>query len=151
MKVWRICSARYPVPDGQGARLSGGRWNLPGTAIVYTSATISLAALEILVHTDSDILPVNQIIRSAEIPDDLAIQIIEEAQLPHDWKDFPAPKALQALGSAWAGKGETAILSVPSVVINQERNYLLNPAHQDFTRIVWSPPNAFELDPRLLR
>lgn len=150
MQVWRLYSSRYPALDGEGARLYGGRWNFPGTAIVYTSATLALAVLEILVHTDSDILPVNQTVRSADIPGELVIEKIEEDQLSPNWRDCPAPEALQALGTAWSNRGQTAVLSVPSAVIPEERNYLLNPFHADFRKIRWSEPRPFQWDPRLL-
>jgi RES domain-containing protein len=150
MQVWRLYSSRYPALDGEGARLYGGRWSFPGTAIVYTSATLALAVLEILVHTDSDILPVNQTVRSADIPGELVIEKIEEDQLSPNWRDYPAPEALQALGTAWSNRGQTVVLSVPSVVIPEERNYLLNPFHADFRKIRWSEPRPFQWDPRLL-
>jgi|SRR3989338_6237004 len=150
MRVWRLSSKRYPLPDGEGARLYGGRWNLPGTAIVYTSATLSLAALEMLVHTDSDLLPKDLIVRAADIPEQLGIEMINENELPPNWRDYPAPEALQALGTEWIGRGQAAVLSVPSVVICEERNYLLNPAHADFAKISWSEADPFRWNPRLL-
>jgi RES domain-containing protein len=151
MKVWRLCSSRYPQPDGEGARQYGGRWNLPGTAIVYTSSTRALAVLEQLVHTDSDIPPINQIILSADIPDRLVIEEVDEGELPPNWRDYPTPETVQAIGTAWVRKGQTAILSVPSVIISEERNYLLNPAHPDFPKIRWSRPIPFQVDPRLIK
>jgi Uncharacterized conserved protein len=150
MRVWRLCSSRYLLPDGEGARLYGGRWNLPGTAVVYTSATLSLAVLETLVHTDSDLLPANLIVLSADIPDELKIEVINEDGLPPNWRDYPAPDAIQTLGTAWVNRGQTAVLSVPSVVIREERNYLLNPVNADFANIRWSEPRPFQWDPRLL-
>jgi RES domain-containing protein len=150
MRVWRLSSSRYPLLDGEGARLYGGRWNLPGNAIVYASATLSLAALEILVHTDSDLLPKDLIVRSADIPEQLGIEMINENELPPNWRDYPAPEALQAMGTTWVNRGQTAVLSVPSVVIREERNYLLNPAHADFAKISWSEASPFQWDARLL-
>ena len=149
MRVWRLSSRHYPVPDGEGARLHPGRWNLPGIAVVYASATLSLAVLETLVHVDSDILPDNLITRSADIPDQLAVEVIKEDELPSNWRDYPAPEALQVIGTQWVQRGNTAVLSVPSVVSPGERNYLLSPAHSDFSKIKWSKPSPFKWDPRL--
>jgi len=128
----------------------GGRWNLTGTAVVYASATLSLAALEILVHTDSDLLPKDLIVRSADIPEQLGIEMINENGLPPNWRDYPAPEALQAMGTTWVNRGQTAVLSVPSVVIREERNYLLNPTHAEFAKISWSEASPFRWDARLL-
>ncbi len=150
MRVWRLCSSRHPAPDGEGARLSGGRWNFPGSAVVYASATLSLAVLEKLVQVDWDLLPKDLITFSAEIPDRVEIETIHEATLPSSWRDYPAPEAIQALGTAWVNRAETAVLSVPSVVIPEERNYLLNPARSDFRRIRWAEPRPFVWDPRLI-
>jgi len=149
MKVWRLSSSRYPLPDGEGARLHPGRWNLPGIAIVYASATLSLAALETLVHVDSDLLPDDLIVLSADIPEKLTIETINDHELPSNWREYPAPEALQVLGTQWVRRGQTAVLSVPSVVVPGERNYLLNPAHPDFSKIKWSKPSPFKWDPRL--
>ena len=149
IRVWRLSSSHYPVPDGEGARLYPGRWNLPGVAVVYASATLSLAVLETLVHVDSDILPDNLITLSADIPDQLAIEVIQDDELPSNWREYPVPEALQVRGTQWVQRGHTAVLSVPSVVAPGERNYLLNPAHPDFSKIKWSKPSPFKWDPRL--
>lgn len=151
MRVWRLCSRRFALPDGEGARLYGGRWNLPRTAVVYAAATLSLAALELLVHTDSDLMPHDLVAVAAEIPKSLDIEEVSPADLPDNWIDYPPPEAVQALGSRWAERGDTAVLSVSSVIIFGERNYLLNPMHADFAQIRWSDPTPFTLDPRLYK
>lgn len=144
MRVWRLCSSRFASPDGEGARLYGGRWNLPGTAVIYTSATLSLAALELLVHTDSDLMPDDLVAVAVEIPKSLAIEEVSQADVPDNWKGYPPPEAAQALGSRWIERGDTEVLSVPSVIIVGERNYLLNPRHADFARVSWSDPTPFK-------
>ena len=136
--------------DGEGARLSGGRWNRPGTAVVYASATVSLAVLELFVHTDTDLLPEDLVLVRVEIPDDCPAHMIAEGDLPRDWRGYPAPEVLQEMGTAWAAQGRTLVLSVPSAVIPQERNYLINPQHPDFDRISIGVPEAFRFDPRLI-
>lgn len=149
MRVWRLCSRRFALPDGEGARLYGGRWNVPGTAIVYAAATLSLAALELLVHTDSDLLPERLVAVAAEIPESLKIEEISQDDLPDNWVEYPPPEAVQALGSQWTQRRDTAVLSVPSVIIPGEQNYLLNPKHPEFARIRWCDPTPFTWDPRL--
>ena len=149
MKVRRLCSSRHASADGQGARLHGGRWNRPGTAVVYTSATLSLAVLEMIVHVDSDLLPEDLAILSAEIPPQIAIKTVNDDELPSDWRQYPAPESTQALGAAWIQSEDTAVLSMPSVIIPEEGNYLVNPAHPNFHQIIWSAPRPFRWDVRL--
>ena len=149
MLVWRISSAAWSELGGEGARLAGGRWNSPGTPVVYMSATLSLAALELFVHLDPEDDPNDLIAGSAEIPPTLEIEYIRVKRLTREWRQYPAPEALAEIGTQWVGRGKTPILCVPSAVIPQERNYLLNPAHADFGRIRVNDPVPFHLDPRM--
>ena len=149
MRVWRICSRKHRRFDGEGARRYGGRWNHTGTSVVYASGSLSLAALELFVHVDIDIAPGELVAIQAEIPDTLSMQTVKIESLPRDWRRYPAPDALKNIGTAWAAKAATAILAVPSAVIPEERNYLLNPAHRDFKRIRLRKPVAFRFDERI--
>lgn len=149
--VWRIVSSSYAdrAFDGEGARRYGGRWNHPGTAVVYTSGTLSLAALETFVHADADLASVDMVAISVELPSSLAISTIEVADLPDGWRAYPAPEALQDMGNAWARAAESAVLAVPSAVISEEQNFILNPAHPDFAHFRFGDPRPFVLDPRM--
>lgn len=149
-RVWRLCKRRYAASafDGEGARRAGGRWNPPGVAVIYASETISLAALEALVHTDPDDAPEDMVIIPVDIPDDVAMTELTPRVLPKDWRRTPAPPRLQQLGADWIRTGATAVLSVPSVLVPQERNYVFNPAHPDFARLKRGTPQPFVLDPR---
>jgi RES domain-containing protein len=149
MRVWRICSRRFRTFDGEGASLHGGRWNFPGVPLVYTSQSLSLAAMELLAHLDPRLVPPNLVSIEVEIPVDLEISRIGENQLPANWRTYPAPEGLQEMGTRWARAGRTVALSVPSVLIPEERNYLLHPAHPGFRRLRISRPRAFRLDARL--
>lgn len=151
MVVWRLTLRKHAAPDGEGARRYGGRWNKPGTPVVYTSGTFSLAALEYLVHVDSDILPDGLVSIRATIPDALQIETIDTSSLPSDWKEKIIPVSLQELGNSWANQGKRPVLRVPSVVIEHEWNYVLNPLHPDFSKITWDTSIGFSFDPRLLR
>lgn len=150
MFVWRLTHKKHVAPDGEGARRYGGRWNRPGTPIVYTSGTLSLAVLEFLVHVDSDILPDALVSVRATIPESVMIQTIHPSDLPRNWKDKIIPVVAQDLGTAWANGGTSPVLKVPSVVIEGEWNYLLNPLHSDFSKIHWDASVPFSFDPRLL-
>jgi RES domain-containing protein len=146
--VWRITKASRPSFDGEGARLYGGRWNHPGTSVVYAAGSLSLAALEFFVHLDADDPPDLATI-GAEIPDDVRVQRIDQSALPVGWRASPAPISLADLGSAWMREAVTAVLAVPSAIVPRETNYLLNPAHSDFNRIKVSKPEPFALDSRM--
>jgi len=149
VRVWRICSRSHQAFDGAGARRYGGRWNHPGAPVVYTSGALSLAALEYFVHVDPDIAPEHLIAISADIPQSAAIESIAPADLPEGWRRYPAPDALQDIGTAWIKKGSMLVLAVPSALIPEEFNYLVNPAHRDFRRIRINKPAPFHYDPRL--
>ena len=150
---WRLCRRKHAAHafDGEGARLNGGRWNPPGLAVVYTSATLSLAALEMLVHVDADDAPEDLVAIPVDIPSDVAVRRVQIDKLPADWRSLPAPLSLQDLGSAWVRALQTAVLSVPSAVVPQERNFVLNPAHPKFDGLVIGDPEPFSFDTRLLR
>ena len=153
MLVWRICARRHASRafTGDGARFYGGRWNPRGVPVVYTAATLSLAALELLVHLDPDTVPGDLVAVAGEVPDDLHIEQISVASLRRNWRGYPAPEELQMRGLAWVRAVKSAVLSVPSAVVPPERNYLLNPAHRDFTKIRIGKPEPFHFDPRLWR
>jgi RES domain-containing protein len=149
VRVWRICSRRHRTFDGEGARLYGGRWNRPGTPIVYTSGSLSLAVLELFVHVDTDLAPSGMVAIPADIPENLVVDRLDIAKLPKTWRAYPAPEALKDIITAWIDKASTAVLAVPSAVIPSEQNYLLNPKHLDFKRIRIQSSIPFEFDPRM--
>jgi RES domain-containing protein len=147
--AWRLTKTRYLAKawDGEGARLSGGRWNSVGTPVVYTSATLSLALVEILVHLPSGLLPSYSAI-PIEFADSLVIAVDPEA-LPANWTVHPPPPETQAMGDRWVAAGKSALLRVPSVVVPDEFNYVVNPSHPAFSRIEIGSPRSFPFDPRL--
>ena len=150
MFVWRLTHKRHVAPDGEGARRYGGRWNRPGTPIVYTSGTLSLAVLEFLVHVDSDLLPDSLVSVRATIPESVVIQTIHPSDLPDNWKDKIIPVTIQDVGTLWAKAATSPVLKVPSVLIEHEWNYVLNPLHPDFEKIRWESAAPFSFDPHLL-
>ncbi len=149
--VWRITTARYAQPsfNGEGARLYGGRWNPKGWEVVYTAESQSLALLELMVQDDP--LRAHYVLIPAQLPADLPQTRIDIDQLPDDWRIIGARDALQAKGLAWLEEGQTAVLNVPSAVVPAERNYLLNPRHPDFARIMIGAPQPLQTDTRLFR
>jgi RES domain-containing protein len=149
MKVWRICRRKHSAFDGEGARRAGGRWNRRGTAVVYTSATLSLAVLEYFVNLSPGDAPADLVRIAADLPEDLAVTPLDPAELPRGWRRYPAPESLAEIGTRWAEAAKTAVLAVPSAVVPEERNYLLNPAHPDFRRTSVGKPEPFSLDARM--
>ncbi len=150
MRVWRLCRKKHASFDGEGARLAGGRWNRRGTAVVYTSATLSLALLEYFVNLGAAAdAPSDLVSVAAEVPDGVAIASIDLAALPRGWRRYPAPEALAELGARWIEQRAAAVLSVPSAVVPRERNYLINPAHPDSRRITVGRPEPFPIDARM--
>jgi RES domain-containing protein len=151
LPVWRIVKAKYADSafSGEGAARAGGRWNSRGEWVVYASGTLSLAALELLVHLNPPV-HFEWIALRAEIDTGL-VESLDPALLPPDWQRFPATDATRAHGDAWLSEGRSAVLAVPSVIVPGENNYLINPAHPDFRKITVSAPEPFAFDSRLLR
>lgn len=151
MKVWRSSKSKYAdgAFDGEGTRKFGGRWTPVGVRAVYTASSLALAALELLVHLEKEDIVTGFVAISADIPNDLQIDVIMPDKLPENWCDNPAPESLSLIGRDWLNAGQTAVLSVPSAVISVERNFLLNPEHSDFERIRTGHPEAFKFDSRL--
>jgi RES domain-containing protein len=131
--------------------LHGGRWTRPGIPAVYTSASLALAALEVFVNLERPEPPGDLVSIAADIPETLTVSRIAPSELPASWRSYPAPEALADLGARWAKELKSPVLAVPSAVIPQELNYLLNPLHSDFKRIRVGKPEAFRFDPRLRR
>jgi RES domain-containing protein len=151
LSLWRISKRKYADTafSGEGARRVGGRWNSRGQGMIYTSGTLSLAALEVFVHMEvEDVATMLAWIR-VDVSTDVKVEYLEVVQLPSDWRNIPAPAALATMGDNWFRSGSTAILAVPSVVIPMEYNYLINPSHPDFVRLAVESPQPFELDPRI--
>ncbi|MGH8496777.1 MAG: RES family NAD+ phosphorylase [Gammaproteobacteria bacterium] len=151
MRVWRLCRAAHidEAMTGEGARLHGGRWNPKGVPVVYASATLSLAVLEALVHTEPGSLPDDFLALPVDWPEDLAIPEVKSEGLPAAWREPRDHEALQAVGKAWTDTGENAVLAVPSAIVPHERNFLINPAHRDMAKIRPGGALPFRFDARL--
>ncbi len=144
----RIVKAKHASTafDGEGAWLYGGRWNSQGTRLIYTSATLSLAALENLVHLNPP-LQLKYVAFSIHFDGSLVEKF---TSLPEEWQEEPPPASTQLIGDLWVKQARSAVLELPSAIIPDEANYLLNPAHSDFRKIAIGPPRPFSFDRRLL-
>ena len=147
MILWRLTApAHAPGLDGEGARLHGGRWNSPGTPIVYTSSSLALALVETWVHLPppmrrAEALPPRVAVR-IELPGDLTP---ERA----DPMDLTNAAALRAFGDAWAASRRSLALEVPSAVVPAERNVLLNPSHPSMPEVRVLEVAPFAIDRRM--
>lgn len=149
VRAWRIIKTRYSAEafSGEGARLYGGRWNSSGIAMVYTAGSKSLATLELLVHLHTTSALPSFSICPVDFDDSL-VELLDPTTLPRDWRESPPPISLRAVGDDWISRGSSVVLRVPSAVIESEYNYLINPAHKDFKKLVIGGMEVFDLDPR---
>ena len=152
LRSHRLVQTRYVrnAFDGEGARLYGGRWNSLGTPMVYTAQSLALAAMELLVHLNSRrALEQRYQFLVAEFPEKLCRQVQEFYRNPRDWAADPARLSSMRLGDRWVREGKSAVLAVPSAVIRDEWNYLINPKHPDFIEIEVDKTKPFQFDARL--
>lgn len=155
VNLWRIAknTALYQANDmsGGGAKTVGGRWNSKGSAVIYTSPTIALATLETLAHIGDEIAARNRFLIQIEVPDDVwkARETLDVTRLDPTWVSEPPGLATISPGDAWIKGNTAALLEVPSVIIHEEFNVLINPAHPDAVRTKASLIRQFVYDPRL--
>jgi RES domain-containing protein len=139
MIAWRISRAPFADLSGTGARLYGGRWNSPGRALIYAAETAALAVLEVRVHLDlaPDLLPDDYVLTGIAC-DGLGVETLDS--LPPDPLSF---------GDQWLAEVRTPILRVPSFIVPESFNLLLNPAHPDAAALRQASQRPFRFDQRL--
>jgi RES domain-containing protein len=140
--------------SGTGARLYGGRWNSVGVEVVYASAHRSLSVLEVLVHMEDDEVGSGAVLIPYLIYpisfDEALLEELSATSLPADWPSSPPAKSTQQIDDDWVLRASSPVLSVPSVVVPEERNYVLKPNHARFAEIQIGHPVRCKIDPRLL-
>jgi RES domain-containing protein len=153
MKVFRIERKKYlkETLSGKGASLSDGmRWNSMHTRMVYTAQSRALAMLEIAVHLDlNEDLPNDRLLIELEIPDQVKIKHLDLKSLPDDWDAKPPGITTQLFGDEFVSAQEFAIMRVPSSIVPEEFNFLINPLHPDARKIKVIGHKPLQLDPRL--
>lgn len=147
MVVYRICNTIYSNDlSGQGAKLFGGRWNSKGFSMLYTSSTRALAALEVLVH-----MPINNVkqmdfsIVSISLPEN-SMEEVKYNVIKKEIDESGLNSNFKLIGDDWIKRNSSLLLKVPSVVINEEYNFLINPAHKDFTKVKILSIQPFSFD-----
>ena len=153
--LWRIATdtREYEAHDlsGKGAEQTGGRWNRPGRPLVYTASTASLACLETVVHLNAGDLPLNRFLVRIEVPAAVwtARRSYDAAELPVGWSAIPEGKVSLDVGDAWLRTAASALLVVPSVIVPEDCNVLINPLHADAASIQAAKLRPWLYDRRL--
>ena len=154
--LWRIGTdtPTYTADDlqGIGAKNSGGRWNRPGTPVIYTATVIALTCLETLVHLKVGTLPMNRYLVRIDVPTDVwanAQKLDSTDPAMIGWDAEPAGMVSMDIGQSWLTGKTSALLLVPSAIIPEELNVLINPAHPDISKITAAKIRKFTYDTRL--
>jgi RES domain-containing protein len=149
MIVWRLTRRPYADLSGRGGEVADGRWHTRGRPIVYCAGTAALAVLEVRANLDLPLglLPDDYVLMKIDAPDELELRIIEPSDLPAGWRS--REDLCQPIGDAWLAEAATALLSVPSTIVEVERNILLNPRYRQSARIVITEILPFGWDERL--
>ena len=151
MEVFRICKQRNAGLTGTGAKITGGRWNSKGNAVIYCSENRSLAALEFLAHFTDYVIPDDLVLLSISLPTELKAEEMKLSKLPKNWRAFPAPQQLKRFGDDWVKKNSSLVLKVPSVLVENEFNYVINPAHDEIRKVKIVKKEKFGVDERFLK
>jgi len=149
MIVYRLTKGKYKNQiSGFGAELNGGRWNSKRKSFVYTSESRALCTAEVAVHIPLGILPINYFLQSIKILKS-SIQQIKESKLKRKWKNFPHDNSTKIIGDQFIRECKSLTLKVPSAVIQDEFNFLINPNHQNFIKVELIKVEPFKFDKRL--
>jgi RES domain-containing protein len=149
--LWRIAQRKYALDRlCAGSALYGGRWNPVGMPALYCGASIAICALEKFVHGAQVPLP-PMVLVAVDLPDDCAIFRLTANELPDGWDELPTCTSAQNLGRAWLERGETLAMSVPSVVLPEESNVIVNPRHLDYVHMQLTEVRPFTFDRRMYK
>jgi RES domain-containing protein len=143
--VWRLASGRYEPLTGDGARMVGGRWNSAGRPLVYASESLALALAECLVHVPGA-LPQDYVAFKIRLPEG-SLEVLDAGELREGWETDRG--ITRATGDRWFTESRSLALAVPSLILPESTNVLLNPTHPlaDGLEVVSREP--FQFDPRL--
>lgn len=151
ISIYRIAKTSFIADKtGKGAFLHGGRWNPKGYQALYASESRALALQEFLVNTPTTLLPSKLSIREIKIPYSMKISSLEMKNLGKKWRRQKS-KTCEDIGKKWFDENETAVLKVPSAIIPEEFNYILNTRHPDFKNIKFCKSQVFIIDERIIR
>ncbi len=150
MMFYRLAKAAYSKDlSGKGAEIAGGRWNSKGVPMIYTAQSVALATTEIAVHVPLGILPKGYVAITYELPEETIIDVLKENQLPADYKSIPHSHSTQIIGDEFIIGKKALVLKVPSVVVQGDYNFLINPNHPDLSKVSILNIEPYEFDARL--
>lgn len=148
MLVYRLSKTKYKdTLSGKGAAFKGGRWNSPGTEIIYTATSPALAMSEVAVHVTFEMMPRNYWLVEIELPTNT--KVLEIKDLPENWNAFPHVESTRDIGDRFINENAFLACKVPSAVVQKEWNILINPYHDKFEKIKIRSTEPFQLDRRL--
>lgn len=151
MRLWRISHRNFALDRScAGAAMYGGRWNPIGSPALYCGTSIALCALEKFVHVGQAPLP-PLVLVAVDLPDDAATFAPVPAALPPGWDAMPTSASAQALGRAWLDEGNALALRVPSAILPEESNVIVNPRHPDYARVEMTVIRPFAFDGRMFK
>ena len=151
MEVYRLSRKKFATLSGKGAALKGARWNSVGVELIYTAANRSLAMAEVAVHFTLATLPVDYMMISIFVPDDISLQKLNVSDLPTAWNKFPHPTSTQSIGDKFVTENKYCVLQIPSSVTQGDYNFLINPNNPDFIRIKIIDAINFPFDNRIFK
>ncbi|MEO6637855.1 MAG: RES family NAD+ phosphorylase [Ginsengibacter sp.] len=152
MEVFRLSREKFASKlSGKGAAIKGARWNSAGIEIIYTAGNRSLAMAEVAVHFTMATLPIDYMMVTIFIPDDISLQKHPVGDLPVDWNTFPHPSTTQLIGDKFIADNKFCFLQIPSAVTQGDYNLLINPAHSEFRKIKIIKTEKFPFDNRIFK
>ena len=150
MIIFRLAIEQYKDDlSGTGAKLFGGRWNFVGIPVLYTTENIALSALEILVRTDKNLIPPDYTLLKIDLPESMAVNSISKSKLKKGWQDDL--EYTQFIGSEFIKNNGAPALKVPSAIIEEEHNFIINPNHSEFRKIKIRSFSKFRFDKRFFK
>lgn len=152
MDVYRISKQAFSVLDGAGGLLYSGRWHMAGHRIIYAAGSRSLAALEYLVHLNQGGIMANDfVISTIHIPSAVAYKTLDIKALPAGWAEVEYMGTTQKIGTEFLKQQQAVALKVPSAIVPDECNYIINPAHQQMAECTIKRIEEFKFDSRLTK
>ena len=148
MIVFRVAKKKYAGDlSGVGSKLDGGRWNSTGIPMLYASTSRALALLEILAHSTA--LPKGRVMLTLQLPTNARIDKKDLSKLPSGWDEEPPTSVSQNIGDEFISAGKFLAMVIPSVIILEESNILINPLHPEARKIKILKVEELDVDPRL--
>ena len=149
--VWRIARRPFALDRiGLGARQRGGRWNAPGIGVIYAGRSIGITALERFVHL-AGVIPLDLVLVRIDLPAEHSFEEPARANLPADWSAVPAAPSSVQFGTRWAQEVRSLVLYVPSALVQEEGNAVLNLNHPELAQVTMTIERDFHYDSRLYR